>query len=119
MLKHVNGSLTCHKKFPGLKSLWGCSDPPNIKEDIMTVITDVDNKIVFPAFPKPDFNGWKGFTVPGVNAKTSQVLVYMNLASPKFFIKGQQLRIWYSEDLVNQWTEDNEGDHCVEAYAKF
>lgn len=85
----------------------------------MAVIKYADNKIVFPAFPKPNFDSWKGFTVPGVNLKTLQVLVYMNLVYPKFFIKSQQLRIWYSEELINQWTVNNEGDHCVEVYAKF
>lgn len=53
------------------------------------------------------------------DAKTSQILVYTNFAYPSFFVKGQELRIWYVEDLYNQFTSDNGGTRCVKVYAKF
>ena len=53
------------------------------------------------------------------DAKTSQILVYTNFAYPSFFVKGQELRIWYSEDLYDQHTDDNRGTHCIKVYAAF
>lgn len=121
MLIHISGYVSCNDNLPNWKSFWGCSfdkQDPNNKKDIFTVITDVDDKIVFPANLKLDFN-FKGITVPGVNAKRTKNLVYTDFAHPKFFMKHQQLRIWFTEDLTNHGPHDNGGVHCVQVYAKF
>lgn len=83
----------------------------------MTIIADLNYEIIFPT----NFDGSKDlkFKVPGFNAETSQILVFTNLAYPSYFQKGEELRIWYTEDLYNYKTHDNLGTHCVKAYAKF
>ena len=98
-----------------MTSLWGCGNASGGR--IMTIITDDNNEVVFPA----NINISKGikYKIPGVNAKTSKVLVFTNLAYPSFFKTDQELRIWYTEDLFDDDTEDNSGMHCVKAYAKF
>ena len=115
MLEHVSGDLTCRKQVKRMTSLWGCGNASGGR--IMTIITDDNNEVVFPA----NINISKGikYKISGVNAKTSKVLVFTNLAYPSFFKTDQELRIWYTEDLFDDDTEDNSGMHCVKAYAKF
>ena len=79
----------------------------------MTVVTDADDKLIFPADMLINSKDWKGFTVPGTNVQSSKALVYTDLASPKYFTKGQQLRMWHIEDLTNYWPGDNDGIHCA------
>lgn len=81
----------------------------------MTVVTATDDKLVFLANMLINSNGW----IPRTNAQSSKVLVYTDLASPKYFTKGQQLRIGHIEDLTDYWPGDNDGIHCVKVYAKF
>ena len=82
------------------------------------MITHADDKIVFPANRNLE-SGYKGITVPGVNAKRTKNLVYTDFAHPNYFTKHQELRIWYSEDLTDHAVYDNDGKHCVQVYAKF
>ena len=114
MLEHVSGDLTCRKQVTSLTSLWGCGYPNGGR--IMTIVTDDNNDVVFPANIKIS-KGVK-FRMSGINAKTSKILVFMNLAYPSYFKSGQELRIWYTEDLFDDNTKDNNGMHCVKAYAK-
>ena len=66
---------------------------PKHKRDVFTVITDADDKIVFPANLKLDSTTFGGFTVPGVNAKRTKYLAFTDFANPKFFTKYQEMRI--------------------------
>lgn len=121
MLRHISGYLTCNYNVPHWKSLWGCSLEKQTqygKKDVFTVITDADDKIVFPANRNLE-SGYKGITVPGVNAKRTKNLVYTDFAQPNYFTKHQELRIWYSEDLTDHGAYNNDGKHCVQVYAKF
>ena len=118
MLKHVSGNLTCFAEDPQRTSLWGCSTINKGQKDlrVTTIVTDASNSVVFPA----DFsNALPHFKVPGFNPNMSEILVFTNLAYPNFFNKGQELRIWYSEDLFHVTAADNGGTHCVNVYTKF
>ena len=108
-LEHISGDLTCHISVPHKTSLWGCSTA------VLTLITDTNNQVIFPA----NIGNTKLPKVPVYDAKTSQILIYTNFAYPSFFVKGQELRIWYSEDLYDQHTDDNSGTHCIKVYAAF
>ena len=122
VLTHISGYVSCDEKDLKYRSLWGCSmdkPDPKHKRDVFTVITDADDKIVFPANMKLDSTTFGGFTVPGVNAKRTKHLAFTDFANPKFFIKYQELRIWFSEDLSNHFSNYNGGTHCVKVYTKF
>ena len=124
MLTHISGYVSCDDKDRKYRSLWGCSidkSDPKHKRDVFTVITDADDKIVFPANVRLDSTRFVGFKVPGVNAKRTKHLVYTDFANPKYFTKHQELRIWFSEDLLlnHNISNDNGGTHCVKVYAKF
>ena len=116
-LEHVSGNLTCQVSIPRRTTLWGCTHiiANQHEPKVLTIVTDNDNRVVFPVNYIKNYP----FDVPGFNAYTSNVLVFTNLASPNFFNKGQELRIWYTEDLYSHTTHDNGGVHCVNVYAKF
>lgn len=109
-LQHISGDLSCDITSPLRTTFWGCDT------SVATIITDRNNEVIFPA---NIYDPFALFKVPGCDAKTSQYLVFTNFAYPSFFVKGQELRIWYSEDLVDGDVENNEGRHCVKVYAKF
>ena len=113
-LKHFSGNLTCDVRYPQHANLWGCNFI-NYTSSVLTVVTDNGNWVVFPA----NMKNTRHFYVPGFNPKTSNILVFTNLAYPKFFNEVQELRIWYTEDLYHYSTSDNGGVHCVNVYVKF
>ena len=108
-LEHISGSLTCSNTKLQARNSWGCND------NVMTIITDTNNEVVFPV----NVNDIMYFQVPGFDTKTSKILVFTNHAYPNFFVKDQELRVWYTEDLKDYTTEDNDGTHCIKVYAKF
>ena len=79
------------------KGLWGCTYPESNEKllDIMTVVTDADDKLIFPADMLINSKGWKGFTVPGTNAQSYKALVYTDLASPKYYITKYYITKYY------------------------
>ena len=82
---------------------------------VLTLITDANNRIVFPA----NIDNPRHPNVHVYDGKTSQIVVFTDFAYPSFLVKGQELSIWYSEDLYDYTTQDNGGRHCVKVYAKF
>ena len=81
----------------------------------MAVITDSKNDVVFPA---NSFN-IKKYKVLGFDPRISQILVLTNYAYPSFFVRGQQLRVWYTEDLKGYSTSNNDGTHSIKVYVQF
>ena len=114
-LEHVSGNLTCNISASNRANLWGCNyGTKPVKAKVLTVITDADNEVVFPA--NNDVS--KAFTVPGFDALMSHILVFTNYAHPNYFEERQELRVWYIEDLFNFRSESNNGGiHCVNVYA--
>ena len=55
----------------------------------------------------------------GFDPRTSQILVLTNYAYPSFFVRGQQLRVWYTEDLKGYSTSNNYGTHSIKVYVQF
>ena len=115
-LEHVSGNLTCGIAAPNKKNLWGCNYGPKPGDaKVLTVITDADNEVVFPA----NIDSSTPFNVPGFNALTSQILVFTNFAYPNYFNKGQEIRIRYIEDPNIASASNNGGMHCINLYASF
>ena len=109
--------MTCEIAAPNKTNLWGCNYGPKPSDaKVLTVITDADNKVVFPA----NIDSSVPFNVPGFNALTSKNLVFTNFAYPNYFNKGQEIRIWYIDDLRNTASAfGNGGMHCINLYASF
>ena len=103
-LEHVSGNLTCNISASNSANLWGCNHGTiSRKAKVLTVITDADNEVVFPA----NIDSSKAFIVPGFNASMSHILVFTNFAYPNYFSTGQELRVWYIQDLFKFRSEYN------------
>jgi len=78
----------------------------------MIVITDSSNHILLPE------NEQFPFRIPGYHANSPE-LVFPDLLTPVPVSSGQELRVWYSEDLKDYYEGDNDGITCADVYAKF
>lgn len=114
-LVHVGGiGVTCVNTKPVTK--WGCAAnelPPFGVENIAVVITDKQNKLLYPAMAY--HKGSVYFFLSGYNANSA----YLIFNVPSDIIhKGQQLRLHFSEDIFGLNTLDNSGESCADIYAK-
>jgi len=115
MLEHVSGAITC-KGNPD--NYWTCRGHWN--KYIWTFITDNANNVIFPTSSTytPGKIENKRYIVKGYHGKSPR-LAYLDLGSEVYVLKGQELRIWYFEDLVNFYSSDNSGRHCVNVYVRY
>ena len=105
-LVHYNGSVTCDKNTIAKKpaefnSKWGCapSHPFLGETSINTLVTTSSNKIVFPKdhhFTHEHSNLW--YHMEQFDSM-SDVLVFQRFDDPLYVAPGQELRLWYGEDL--------------------
>ena len=78
-----------------------------------TVVTREDNSVLFPFF-KLDGDGYYGL------ARTdtfSRQLTLYNFDNDIQVQKGEQIRLWHSEDLFKKNEQNNGGEHCVRVWA--
>jgi len=115
-LQHKSGVVSCIGTT--LNSNFGCNNRAKTwysYRHIGTFVTDDVRNVIFPAMTKID----RGFaTLPGYNAH-SKFLVFTNYATPMLARRGQDVKIWYGEDLFDIFEGDNQGRTCVDVYAKF
>ena len=112
ILKHKSGNVTC-TVTPVEMSYWGC----NLINHINMIVTDKNNNVIFPSIKQINkFMVGRWYFLPGFQGN-SDVLVFTTdyVSRPKYIEDGgQEIRIWYGEDLVNSSESDNSGTHCVE-----
>ena len=53
----------------------------------------------------------------GFTANSNELVLENKITNP-YVEKGQELRVWYGEDLKEKYDGDNSGRSCVEVYAK-
>ena len=92
----------------------------------MTMITNARKEVLLP--PTEDLEGFRYngapagcqkphfYSLGGIGIKSPQ-LVFRNLSNPLFLSRGQELQIWYGQDLVGCAENDNTGTTCVDVYA--
>ena len=111
-LVHVSGRVTCNAAAYGDDewSRFGCYKAYN---EILTVITTSHNAILLPESKQ------SMYTLPGYYANSKEI-AFTDISTPLLLSSGQELRIWYGEDLTNNGDEqDNGGKSCVDVYAKY
>lgn len=118
-LVHLSGAVTCDTRLGVSKwSFWGCGSHPALKNHVDVTITTASNHLISP--PSQFFNTYasaKWSEIPGFNSFSSEiVLPFLSAYSVN---SGQQLRLWYGEDLVNQSEADNGGKVCCDVYALY
>ena len=113
-LVHKGGFVRCNDNY-AYNSNWGCST-----KWISVHITDKTNKQIFPkdvTYAVGYKRAW--YAIPGYTSK-SPVLVFTDDVSSAMLVQeGQELRLWYGEDLKNLTEFDNAGTSCADVYAKF
>lgn len=87
-------------------SNWG--DP---SRKLRTVITTASNEVVFPA----NYTLNETYTLEGYRS-TSPELVFPNTPESGDVTRGQELRIWFVEDLGDFSEHDNSGQSCVDVF---
>lgn len=116
-LVHLYGYVSCDTRYPIHWSYWGCAYHGGVKEKISIAITTSANHILLPASQLiPAANLWT--TIPGYDSKTPElVLSFFN--HPRPMTSGEELHLWYGEDLVDYTEQDNGGRVCCDVYALF
>ena len=108
-LTHQSGKIGC---APGQFSNWGCN---HVYRTNMFV-TDVKNVVMYPStvLVKTAVGGW--YLLPGY-IENSPNLVFSDVGD-RYIYNGQQMRVWYGEDLYDHTEYDNHGHTCfkVELY---
>lgn len=80
-------------------------------------MTTAENKILFP--PKEINRGAHNMAlIPGYNSRSPEIVMSV-FATPIDVSVGQELRLWYTEDLENNTTGDNHGRVCADVYGYF
>jgi len=121
---HTGGQVNCekddcHASHGSFASKWGCSTrhPYVGKTPLGTFITTSSERVLFPRekfIRNKSMSMW--YALPGFEPD-SPFLVFHDFANPEFVQYGQQIEIWYGEDLVGVSEDDNDGESCVEVFA--
>ena len=106
-LMHLTGNVTCSRNKP--YSYWGCGD----NEMLRTIVTDSGNGKVFPSQSLE-----RSYKLRGIKSN-SEELTFSNLTKPLKVETGQEFRVWYNEDLRNEFENDNNGKTCADVYALY
>lgn len=102
-LVHISGYVANSRTIGGY---WG-----NPSRKLRTVITTADNYVVFPG----NYTPRETYILEGYSS-TSSELVFPNASEPGYVTRGQELRIWFVEDLGNFSEGDNSGQLCADVF---
>ena len=103
-LVHISGKVSC---TPEDESNWGYGS------FIDTILTDKDDHVVFPEDHIANY-----YELPGFTGNSSELV--LTFTSPLVVNAGQEYRLWYWEDLVNNTEEDNKpGPSCMKVIYLF
>ena len=118
-LVHLYGYVSCIGTEPKYWSHWGCGYfNENSNTDWTGIsITTAGNTVLFP--PKEINRGtYHWALIPGYNSRTPE-LVMSIYDNPVEVTTGQQLRVWYSEDLYQDSYTNNHGRVCADVFGYF
>ena len=108
-LVHLSGKV---RGWTGGESNWGSG--ANIY--LGTVVTDGQNNRIVP--PQSVVLNSGRYVHPGYHSNSPEI-VFSNHCSPLLVSSGQEFRIWYLEDLINDTESDNGGQACVDVYVQY
>ena len=87
----------------------------------MTIITNAEKNAILPSAVKlktPNGSGCKihAYSLDGTN-HTSRELIFRYLSKNVSVSYNQEMQIWYGQDWVGCYENDNTGETCVDVYA--
>ena len=116
-LVYRSGEVRCVSDV-AYNSRWGCHGYSFLKAyPLNVIITDRHGNVIFPLqqFIKHGSGLW--YTMPVVDDKHSDELVFSNFDYPLYLHPNMELRVWFGEDLKNWAESDNQGRVCVDVFA--
>ncbi|XP_015760557.1 PREDICTED: uncharacterized protein LOC107339760 [Acropora digitifera] len=108
-LVHLHGQVSCTRSKNGRWSIWGCGD-----RNLMVLLTNSTNAILIPKVGE----GYHKYTIEGYNS-TSPEIIWKNFTNPISVTSGQELRLWFGEDLLDTSEGDNKGKSCTDVFALY
>ena len=116
-LVHLYGYVSCDTRNPTYWAYWGCINHPLVIGKVNVLITTSANEIILPPSQFiTTFLKWS--KIPGYNS-ISPELVLSSFSQPLTVNSGQQLRLWYAEDWLNESEGDNGGTACCDVYGLY
>ena len=112
-LVNLSGQVTCARGRVEAWSKWGCGLPRSVGH-ISVFLTDEYDFIVLPMGQSSP----KAYTIPGYDAQSSEI-IFSGFPKPLPLSSGQELRLWYGEDLRGVSEIDNDGRSCTDVFAKY
>ena len=116
-LAHVYGYVTCQKDKASYWSYWGCGKHSSLSNHVDVAITTSSGSVLLPSSQFITDKTHKWSLIPGYNS-LSPKLVLSAFSNPPSVTRGQELRLWYGEDLANSSESDNGGTSCCDVYAR-
>ena len=123
-LVHLYGYVSCNTNGDSNSwSYWGCGySSGSLKDKVNVVITASSNHIILPPnqflTQSGSYASGKWHDILGFNSWSPE-LVLSVFSHPLWVSSGQQLRVWYGEDLVDYAETDNAGRVCCDVYARY
>ena len=111
-LVHVTGHVSCDKH----KSKWGCSrrhpvyggTPFNV-----VITTGKTNSIIYPTeLSLRDKRESLWYDIPEVEPDSPE-LIFGDSSHPRYVVPGQELRVWFAEDLMNSGGKKKHEKVCI------
>ena len=116
-LVYLSGYVTCAQDVLSYWSFWGCGDKVSGAKRIDVIITTSSNTIITPVSPFLKDNPGKWYDLPGYDSFSSEII--LPRFSPYSVSSGQELRLWYGEDLGGSTESDNGGLVCCDVYGLY
>ena len=113
-LVHLYGYVSCDTRNSIHWSHWGCAYHGDIKQKVSIAITTSGNHILLPASQLASDSALRT-TIPGYDSQSPE-LVLSFFSNPRPMTSGEELRLWYGEDLANLFEGDNGGRVCCDVY---
>ena len=116
-LVHLYGYVSCYAPDANTWSFWGCGLP---YQEVAVAITTSKDEIILPPNEFMQFEHAEGkwAKVPGYNSVSPEIVLSV-MSDPIPVEEGQELRLWYAEDLSDYYDTDNGGKVCADVYTLF
>ena len=108
-LVHLYGFVTCAKGLQNAWTKWGCG---RIWQFIRIFKTDASNTILLPMGKS------SRYIIPGYTSNSTEI-VFNGFPLSRHLSSGQELRLWYDQDLFNSSEYNNGGKSCADIFAKY
>ena len=116
-LIHLSGYVSCAVSGISYWSFWGCGNKSPIGNHVSLAITTSSNALLMPPYVLFTYGNGRWSELNGYNSFSDEII--LPRFSPYSVYSGQELRLWYGEDLVGYTEHDNGGWVCCNVYVLY